>query len=268
MNIHPTAIISSQAKIDPTVKIGPYTVIEGEVEIGSGCVIGPYVHILGPTRIGSGNYFHTGCVVGDDPQDLKYKGQKTWLIIGDRNIFREHVTIHRSNSPDEPTLIGNDNLFMAHSHIAHNCKIGNKVIIANGALLGGHVTVEDLAFISGNCLVHQFVRVGELAMMQGGAAISLDLPPYTIAWGDNGIVGLNIIGLRRAGISSETRLELQKLYHILFRKGLLFQDAIELAKANVHSPQGWHLIQFLQNSKRGFCRHVTRKRGMSSAMES
>ncbi|PYI81986.1 MAG: acyl-[acyl-carrier-protein]--UDP-N-acetylglucosamine O-acyltransferase, partial [Verrucomicrobia bacterium] len=163
--------------------------------------------------VGAHNQFHTGCVIGDGPQDLKYKGEPTRLRIGDRNIFREHVTVHCSNKWDEDTVIGSHNFLMAHCHIGHNCMVGNHVVVANGALLGGHAVVQDRAFISGNCLVHQGVRVGMLALMQGGSAISKDLPPFTVARGDNGICGLNTVGLRRAGFTSEQRLELKRLYH-------------------------------------------------------
>lgn len=260
-SIHPTALVSPKAELADGVVVGPYAVIEEGVCIGPGTILGPFVHIRSGVRIGAGNKFHTGCVIGDDPQDLKYRGEPTRLLIGDRNVFREHVTVHRSNCVDEPTIIGSDNLFMAHSHVGHNCYIGNGVIVANGALLGGHVTVEDRAFISGNCLVHQFVRVGELAIMQGGAAISLDLPPYTVAWGDNGIVGLNTIGLRRAGIPSEDRLELRRLYHLLFLSGAPLQKALQEAQSIATNRWSKHLINFLETSRRGFCRHVSRRRG-------
>ena len=252
--IHPTAVVDPKAEIDPSVEIGPYAVIEAGVRIGPDCTIGPHVHILGRTRIGRNNRFATGCVIGEAPQDLKYKGEPTGLVIGDNNIFREHVTIHRSNTPEEETVIGNDNFLMAHSHVAHNCRLGNGIIMANGALLGGHVIVEDRAFISGNCLVHQFVRVGELAIMQGGSAISLDLPPFTIARGDNSISGLNVVGLRRAGLSREERLELRRLYHLIFLRGLRLEEALELARKEAQSPWGHKLIHFLETSRRGFCR--------------
>ena len=252
--IHPTATIDPRAEVDPTARIGPYAVIDGEARIGPGCVIGPHVHVTGRARIGPGNRFHAGCVIGDAPQDLKYHGEPTELIIGRDNIFREHVTVHRSNNPEEPTRIGDGNFFMAHSHVGHNCRVDNGAVLANGALLGGHVTVEDRAFISGNCLVHQFVRVGQLAIMQGGSAVSLDLPPFTVARGDNSISGLNTIGLRRAGVAPEKRLELRELYHILFLRGLPLSEALAQAKAKPLSRWGKALVEFLENSRRGFCR--------------
>ena len=189
--IHPSAIIHPRAKLDSTVQVGPYAVIDENVEVGPGCVIGPHVYLTGRTRIGAGNRFYAGCVIGEAPQDLKYNNEPTGLRIGDQNVFREHVTAHRSNKVEEETIIGSQNFLMAHCHIAHNCHVGNGVIIANGVLLAGHVTLQDRVVLSGNCLIHQFVRVGTLAMMQGGSAISMDLPPFTVACQGNLICGLN-----------------------------------------------------------------------------
>ena len=231
--IHPTAIIHPKAKLDATVQVGPFAVIDAGVELGADCVVGPHVYLTGETKIGAGNRFHAGCVIGDAPQDLKYKDEPTRLRIGDDNVFREHVTVHRSNKPDEDTVVGSHNFFMANSHVAHNCVIGDHVILANGALLGGHAVVQDRAFISGNCLVHQFTRVGTLALMQGGAAISKDLPPFTIAQRENEICGLNVIGLRRAGFTAEQRLELKRLYHLLFRGGKNLRAALAEAQKNL-----------------------------------
>jgi len=251
--IHPTAIIHPQAKLDKTVSVGPYAVIDAGIELGGHCVVGPHVYLTGITRIGSHNQFHAGCVIGDAPQDLKYKAEPTRVRIGDHNVFREHVTVHRSNKLAEDTVIGSHNFLMANSHVGHNSQLGDHIIIANGALLGGHVTVQDRAFISGNCLVHQFTRVGTLAIMQGGSAISKDLPPFTIARGDNGICGLNSIGLRRAGLTAEQRLELRKLYHELFRSGERLQTALAAAKRNFSSAAAKILLDFAAEAKRGLC---------------
>jgi len=254
--IHPTAIIHPQAKLDSTVRVGPYAVIDEGVELGADCIIGPHVYLTGLTTIGARNRFHAGCVIGDAPQDIKYQGQPTRLRIGDDNLFREHVTVHRSNQTAEDTVIGSQNFLMAHCHVAHNCRIGNQVAVANGALLGGHVTVEDRAFISGNCLLHQFVRVGTLAMMRGGSGISQDLPPFTIARGENGICGLNIVGLRRAGFTAAVRLELKRLYRALFRSGVNLRDAAALARQDFSSPAAKVLLDFVLASKRGVCADV------------
>ena len=256
--IHPTAIVHPKAKLDPTVQVGPYAVIDEGVEIGAQCVIGPHVYLTGSTRIGRRNRFHAGCVIGDAPQDLKYSGEPTRLRVGDENVFREHCTVHRSNKIGEETVIGSHNFLMAHAHVAHNCVIGNHVILANGALLGGHVTVNDRAFISGNCLVHQFCRVGTLALMQGGSAISQDLPPFTIAMNNNEICGLNLVGLRRAGFTAEQRLELKRLYHVLFRGGQNLRDAVATARKNFPSPAAVELLDFLAAARRGVCADVRR----------
>lgn len=251
--IHPTAIIHPQAKLDPTVQVGPYAVIDADVELGAHCIVGPHVYLTGVTTIGSHNNFHAGSVIGDAPQDLKYKNEPTRVHIGDHNVFREHVTVHRATKPDGATRIGSNNFLMANCHVGHNCELGDHIIIANGALLGGHVTVADRAFISGNCLVHQFVRVGTLAIMQGGAAISKDLPPFTVARGDNGICGLNAVGLRRAEFTAEQRLELKRIYHALFRSGKNFSTALVEAQENFSSPAAKVLLDFAAGAKRGLC---------------
>ena len=171
-------------------------------------------------------------------------------------MFREHFTVHRSTRPGEETVIGSHNFFMANAHVAHNSLVGDYVIMANGVVLGGHVVVQDRAFLSGNCLVHQFCRVGTLAMMQGGAAISKDLPPYTVARGGNEICGLNVVGLRRAGFKPEDRLELKRLYHALFRSGRNLRAAVAAARSEFSSPAAQTLLDFLAAAHRGVCRDV------------
>jgi UDP-N-acetylglucosamine acyltransferase len=254
--IHPTAIVHPQARLDPTTEVGPYAVIDGGVEVGPHCRIGPHVYLTGQTRIGSHNDFYAGAVIGEAPQDLKYQGAPTRLRIGDHNVFREHVTVHRSTGVNEETVLGSHNFLMAHCHVGHNCEVGNHVIIANGVLFGGYVRVADRAFLSGNCLVHQFVRVGTLALMQGGSAISKDLPPYTVARGDNRICGLNTVGLRRAGLSPAERLELKGLYRSLFRADLPLRDAVAAARKQFTSAAAVVMLDFLTGSKRGVCADV------------
>jgi UDP-N-acetylglucosamine acyltransferase len=251
--IHPTAIIHPKAKLDPSVKVGPYAVIDGSVELGPECALGPYVYLTGNTTIGARNRFYAGCVIGEAPQDLKYKDEPSGLTIGDDNVFREHATVHRSTKPGEFTIIGSQNFVMATAHVGHNCQVANGVILANGALLAGHASVDDRAFISGSCLVHQFVRVGTLTLMQGGAAISKDLPPYTVARGYNGICGLNTVGLRRAGLTPAERLELKRLYHALFRGDSNFRAALAAAQTQFSSPASKLMLRFLADSKRGVC---------------
>lgn len=258
--IHPSAVIHPKARLHPTVCVEPFAVIDEGVEIGAHCVIGPHVYLTGLTTIGTHNRFHAGCVIGDTPQDVKYDGVPTSLRIGSHNLFREHVTVHRSTRVGEETIIGSHNFLMANCHVAHNCQLGDHLIIANGGLLGGHVMVGDRAFISGNCLVHQFVRVGTLAIMQGGSAISKDLPPFTMSLRVNEICGLNTLGLRRAGYTEAQRLELRQVYHALFRSGDNLRAAVTAARKRFSSAAAKTMIEFVAGAKRGVCADVGRAR--------
>jgi UDP-N-acetylglucosamine acyltransferase len=251
--IHPTAVVHPKAKLDSTVQVGPCAVVDGGVELGPHCIVGPHVYLTGLTTAGAHNSFHAGCVIGDAPQDLKYRGERTRLRIGDHNIFREHVTVNCSNSQEEDTVIGSHNFLLLHSHVGHNTVIRDNVILGGGAILAGHVLVEDRAFISGNCLVHQFCRIGALAMMQGGSAISQDLPPFTMARRVNEVCGLNIVGLRRAGFSAGERLELKRLYHALFRSGQNLQTAVSSARATFPGAAAQSMLNFVASAKRGVC---------------
>jgi UDP-N-acetylglucosamine acyltransferase len=262
--IHPTAIIHPKAKLDSTVSVGPYSVIDEQVELGPGCKIGPHVYITGVTTIGAQNEFHAGCVIGDAPQDLKYDGKPTRLRIGDKNVFREHFTVQRSTTTDGETIIGSNNFITQHSHIGHNCVLGNHIILGGGAMLAGHAVVQDRVFISGNCLVHQFTRVGTLALMQGGSAISQDLPPFTVALYHNQICGLNVIGLRRAGFTPEQRLELKKIYRVLFRSGKNLRGAVAAAREQFSSETARTLLDFVATAKRGVCSDISHSREESA----
>jgi UDP-N-acetylglucosamine acyltransferase len=253
--IHPSAIIHPDAQLDSSVEVGPCAVIDGQVSLGPRCRVGPYVYLTGRTAIGPDNSFHAHCVIGDAPQDVKYKNEPTGLRIGAHNLFREGATVHRSAKPDQDTVIGSHNFLMVNSHLGHNVQLGDFVIVANGALLAGHAEVADRVFISGNCLVHQFARIGTLAIMQGGAAISQDLPPFMVARGGNNICGLNTIGLRRAGVSPAERLELKRLYQWLFLSGRNLSEAAAAARAEFVSPSARQLLDFIAASKRGVCRH-------------
>lgn len=259
--IHPTAIIDPRAVLGPGVEIGPYAILDAGVELGAGCRVGPGVHLTGWTTAGPGNEFHTGCVIGGAPQDLKYKGGPTRLRIGQGNVFREHVTIHRATGPEEDTVIGSFNLLMVGSHVGHNCRLGDHNVIANGALLAGHVEVGRRVFISGNCMVHQFCRVGSLALMQAGSAISKDLPPATIAWGGNGLCGLNVVGLRRAGVAPAERLALRRLYASVFRGGQAIPAAAQAAAAGGLTGLAREFIEFILTSRRGVVTERSRTAG-------
>jgi UDP-N-acetylglucosamine acyltransferase len=256
MSIHATAVVHPKAELHSSVSVGPYSVIEEGVRIGEGCLIGPHVHLVGNLEIGAGCRFHAGAVVGDAPQDLKYQDEPTWVRIGSDNIFREHVTVHRSNTPEEDTVIGAGNFFMAHSHVGHNARIGDSNTLVNGALIGGHVIVEDRVLLAGNCGVHQFVRVGTLAMIQGGAGLSKDLPPFMMSRALNTVCGLNSVGLRRAGFTIEERTELKQLYRHLYSGKLGMSDAVIQGMELFTSPPSQRVLSFVQASKRGVCRNV------------
>src|ERR1019366_5148664 len=185
--------------------------------------------------------------------DLKYAGEPTRVRIGEGNVFREHVTVHRSNKLEEETIIGSQCFLMANAHVAHNCHLGDRIILANGVLLGGHVTLNDRVFLSGNCVVHQFVRVGTLALMQGVSGLSKDLPPYTVVRGINELCGLNIVGLRRAGLTPAERLELKQLYRALFREGVNLRAAVAAAQIKFTSVAAKVMLDFVATSKRGVC---------------
>jgi len=251
--IHPSAVIHPQAKLGANVSVGPCAVIDAGVELGDGCVVGPQVYLTGMTTIGKGNRFHAGCVIGDAPVDVKYQGEPTRLRIGDHNIFREHVTVNCANSPAEDTVIGSRNFLTPHAHVGHNAVIGDHVILGGGCFVAGHAVVQDGVFISGCCLVHQFCRVGTLAMMQGGAAISLDLPPFTVVHHVNELCGLNMVGLRRAGFTPEQRLELKRLYRELFRSGKNLRPAVAEAQKKFSSAPAKILLDFIAETKRGVC---------------
>ena len=252
--IHPTAVVGAKVELGKNIFVGPCAVIDGEVKIGDRCRIGPHVYLTGRTELGEANVLHSGCVIGDSPQDACYCGDSAKTIIGSRNTFREHVTVHRSNTETESTTIGSDNLFMAGSHVGHNAKIGNHAVLANSALIGGHVVIEDNVFIGGNASIHQFVRIGRLAFLQGNSGLSQDLPPFLIACKINELGGLNTVGLRRTSISPEDRLQLRKLYHALFRRGLPLSVAIEQAKKQfADDPLCQELLAFIQRSRRGVC---------------
>jgi len=255
--IHPSAIVYPGAEIDVDVEVGPFAVIGANVKIGRGTKIGPSAVIQGWTEIGEDNQIFHLTSVGAIPQDLKYKGEQTYLKIGNGNIIREFATIHPGTiTGDGETTIGNGNLFMAYSHVAHDCHIGSKVIMANGATLAGHISVEDYAILGGLSAVHQFVRIGAHVMVAGGAMVGQDVPPYTMASGDRATLhGLNLVGLKRCGFSDEVIRDLKKAYKILVRSNLRVEDALAVITSEIPlSSELNHLVEFVKNSKRGICR--------------
>lgn len=251
--IHPTAIIHPKAELDSSVSVGPYTVVEEGVRIASGCRIGPHCHLIGGIVMGADTVVHAGCVLGDAPQDLSYSGAPTRLVIGKGCRIREHVTIHRGTKEGSATEIGDGCYLMANCHVAHNCRIGNHVIVVNGVLLGGYVVVEDRAFLGGGAVVHQLCRVGTLGMLRGLARISKDVPPYCMAVENNELVGLNSVGLKRAGIPVAQRSRLKEAYTTLFLGGLNVTQALAKIEKSERTPEVDHLLKFIGESKRGCC---------------
>ena len=257
MKIHETAIIAHGAQLEEGVEIGPYSIIGADVRIGKNTVIGPHTVIDDYTQIGESCRIFQFCSIGAPPQDLKFSGEKTRVVIGNFNTIREFVTIHRSTTADiGVTIMGNHNLIMAYCHVAHNCKLGNHVIMSNAATLAGHVHVEDYAIISGLTGVHQFCRVGAHCMIGGCSAAVKDIPPYTIAQGNHAkLYGLNLIGLKRRNFPEKTIKAISDAYRIVFRSKLLLEDAIKKAESEVEDlPEVRHFIKFIKESERGICR--------------
>ena len=224
--IHPAAVISPQAQLGENVEVGALAVIDGPVTIGADCVIRPGAFLFGPMTLGRGNIVYSGAVLGERPQHIKYNNEPTTLEIGDHNLFREHVTVHRGTTHSMKTVIGSNNFFMVNSHVAHDCVIGNRCTLANGAIIGGHCTLHDNVILSGNSAVHQFVRIGRLAMIAGCSATAKDIPPFIIQIGLDNIGGINIVGMKRAGMSREQINAVRYAFKMLFREGLVLPAAM------------------------------------------
>ncbi len=253
--IHPTALVDAQAQLNSGVVIGPYAVIEGPVTLGPDCGIAGHAKLTGPLTMGRGNRVHSFAVLGDAPQDLKYRDQPSRLLIGDGNIFREHVTVHRGTNGD--TVLGSHNFLMAGSHVGHNCSIGDHVTLVNHAVLGGHVEVRDRAIIGGLCAMHQFCRVGRLAMISNNSAHNVDIPPFVTSLQTNTITQLNAVGLRRSGMSAASINALRRMFQILFRQyaGLPLARAIALLPAELSVvPEVGEFVAFVRSAKRGVAR--------------
>jgi UDP-N-acetylglucosamine acyltransferase len=261
-HIHPTAVIAPEAELAEDVEVGAFAVIEGRVRIGPGCTIRPQALLCGPLTMGRDNIVYSGAVLGERPQHQKYNGEPTGLEIGDGNIFREHVTIHRGTTQSWTTRIGSDNFFMVNSHVAHDCKIGNRCILANGALVAGHCVLEDNVYFSGNCAIHQFVRVGRCALLSGCSASTKDIPPFIIQQEIDTVVGINVIGMRRAGISKVQIDAVRRAFRILYREQLLIPLALERMERELGSFECvQEMMAFIRNSARGINYMRERYRG-------
>lgn len=257
MNIHPTAVISPKANISEGVEIGPYTIIGPDVNIGKNTIVGPHVVIESHTDIGEGCRIFQFASIGAVPQDLKFRGEGTRVIIGNYNTIREFATIHRATSADiGVTIIGDRNLLMAYTHVAHNCKLGNNIVMSNAVNLAGHIHVEDYVIIGGMTGIHQFTRLGAHAFIGGASGVTKDIPPFLLVSGNTAKpYGLNMVGLKRRGFKEETLTALKNTYKIVFRSSLLLSVAIEKVKNEIEDlPEIKQFIDFIQKSERGICR--------------
>jgi UDP-N-acetylglucosamine acyltransferase len=261
MPIDPSAAVASTARIHPDAVIGPRTrigefcIVESDVEIGADCLLEPYVYVKRWTTLGDRNEISAGTVLGTDPLDKNFSGERSYLRIGSGNKIREHYTISRGTAPESITEIGDDNYIMTSGHIAHNCKLGSNIVVASCALLAGYVEVEDQAFISGGVVVHQFSKIGRLAMIGGNTRVNSDVPPFFMYAGFNvEAKGLNVVGLKRAGYKASDVAVLKKAYQLLYRSGLKLEEALARIESEIPNPETLHLVAFVRRSERGICR--------------
>ncbi len=261
MGIHATAFVHSDAVVHPSCEIGPHVVIDGPARIGADCHFGPSAIVLGNTEIGAGCSIHSHAVIGDIPQDHKFNGAETYCRIGQACVIREGVTIHRACVEGEATVVGDRCYLMTNSHVGHDCILADEVTLVSGALLGGHVQVGRKAIISGNTGIHQFVRIGEMAMIGGVAMISQDIPPFAMTNHDGEIAGLNAVGLMRAGVPSDERQEIKALFKIIYRSGMSLERAVELASELAVTESGRRFVEFFDlGSRRGIRRFSSRRK--------
>ena len=251
MKIHPTALVEEGATLGNNVEIGAFAVIGAQVVIGDDCVIQSHVVLEGAVKIGAQNVIGPGTVIGGLPQDLGFKSAtRSEVRIGHRNVLREHCTVHRGTAEGSATVLGDDNYLMAGAHVGHNCRIGNRVIIANNCLLGGYVEVEDRAFLGGGTTFHQNMRVGRLVITQGSSAFSKDIPPFLLAAERNVAFGINVLGLRRAGLSAAERDDVKRAFKLLYRSGLNVRQALERAAESEFGPIGREFFAFVADARK------------------
>jgi len=261
--IAPTARIHPDAVIGPGTVIGDFAIVEQDVVIGAATKLEPYVWVKRWTTLGEQNEISAGTVLGSDPLDKNFKGDRSYLRIGNGNIIREHYTISRGTKPESETVIGDGNYVMTSGHIAHNCIIGNRTVIASCSLMAGYVEVEDQAFISGNVAAQQFSKIGRLAMVGGGTRVNRDIPPYFLYAGLYvSPIGLNLVGLKRAGFTTADVKALKSAYKILYRSGLKLAEALQRIETEIPTEHTLHLVKFVRASKRGICR-ATRHHGQT-----
>ncbi len=261
MPIDPSAIVAPTARVHPDARIGPqtvigeYCVVEQDVAIGARCILEPYVYVKRWTALGDRNSISAGTVLGTDPLDKAFTGERSYLKIGNGNVIREHYTISRGTQPESVTEIGDGNYIMTSGHIAHNCRIGNETVICSCALVAGYVEIEDQAFVSGGVVIHHFSKIGRLAMIGGNTRVNKDVPPFFL-YTDFNVTpcGLNLVGLKRAGFGRSEIDPLKRAYAILYRSGLKLEDALRKIEIEVPTDHTLHLVRFIRGSKRGICR--------------
>ena len=267
--IHPTAVIHPDARLAPDVQVGPYAVIEGAAQIGAGCIIQAHAIIGAHAILGERNLIGYGAIIGGDPQDFAFQPTtRSTIRLGHDNKIREYCTLHRGTTEGSATEVGNSCFLMAGAHLAHNVRLGDHVIIANNALLGGHVLVEDRVFIGGGCVFHQHMRVGRLAICQGASAFSKDIPPFCTAAERNGVAGLNVVGLRRAGLDATQRAEVKSAFALLYREGLNVTQALAAAAQRPwgeHAQVFWDFVAAAK--KRGLCDFLSSRDGQGALSE-
>jgi len=258
--IHPTALVSPKCRMGENVRIGPFCLIEDEVSIGDNTTLLERVHVGQGTTMGKNNFIHMGAVIGHEAQARGSHGIQSFLKVGDNNVFREYVTVHRGATEQSQTRIGDDNYFMAFSHVGHDCDLKNHVTVTNAVLLGGHVMLDDHCMLGGGSAVHQFCRIGSYAMIGGKASVTKDVPPYMLIDDNEDLIGsMNLIGLRRAGFSEEVKREIKNAYRLLYMSGLSTPHALEAILKACHTKEVAHLADFIKNSKRGILGHRKQK---------
>lgn len=255
MPIHPTAIIHSSAELDPSVEVGPYAIIDGPAKIAAGVRIEAHAQIVGRVEIGEGCVIGRAAVIGADPQDIHFKSEtESGVVLGPRNVIREHVTIHRGSKPGGDTRLGEGNFLMAGAHLAHDVQLGNKNILANACLLAGHIQMGSNTFIGGGAAFHQFIRIGDSCVIQGNGGFGKDIPHFCMAVGHNRLQGLNVIGLKRQGFTAEQRSTIKELFKLLFCSGKNMSQALAIARGRAWPEPASRLLEFVSTpSKRGIC---------------
>ena len=253
--IHPTAVVSPQSELAPDVTVGAFAVLEGQVRLGAGCVIGPRAHLIGPLTMGRDNRLHSNAAIGGSPQHLQYQDESTGVEVGDGNTFRENVTVHRATAPSGRTVIGSGNHFMAGSHVGHDCQVGDHCSLADNALLGGHCALGEGAYVGGNSAVHQFCRLGRLAVLEATSSATVDIGPFIVQRERNVVIGVNVTGMHRAGLGEEQIHAMQRCYNTVYLRGLTLTNALDQLEGELGAVDVVReFVAFARQSRRGIGR--------------